>query len=62
MTEAVLQGPVVVLGGGLAAVSFVGGLRSGGFGGGIVVVSDEVETPYDRPPLSKEFPNERTLA
>jgi 3-phenylpropionate/trans-cinnamate dioxygenase ferredoxin reductase subunit len=55
MTEAVLQGPVVVLGGGLAAVSFVGGLRSGGFGGGIVVVSDEVETPYDRPPLSKEF-------
>jgi 3-phenylpropionate/trans-cinnamate dioxygenase ferredoxin reductase subunit len=46
---------VVVLGGGLAAVSFVGGLRSGGFGGGIVVVSDEVEPPYDRPPLSKEF-------
>lgn len=58
MSEAVLQGPVVVLGGGLAAVSFAGGLRSGGFGGEIVSVSDEVELPYDRPPLSKEFQRE----
>jgi 3-phenylpropionate/trans-cinnamate dioxygenase ferredoxin reductase subunit len=58
MTDTALQGPVVVLGGGLAAVSFGGGLRSGGFGGGIVVVSDEVEPPYDRPPLSKEFQRE----
>jgi 3-phenylpropionate/trans-cinnamate dioxygenase ferredoxin reductase subunit len=58
MNDAVLQGPVVVLGGGLAAVSFAGGLRSGGFGGGITVVSDEVEPPYDRPPLSKEFQRE----
>jgi 3-phenylpropionate/trans-cinnamate dioxygenase ferredoxin reductase subunit len=58
MSEAVSPGPVVVLGGGLAAVSFVGGLRSGGFGGDIVVVSDEVEPPYDRPPLSKEFQRE----
>lgn len=58
MSEAVLQGPVVVLGGGLAAVSFAGGLRSGGFGGEIVSVSDEFELPYDRPPLSKEFQRE----
>lgn len=55
MNDPLLQGPVVVLGCGLAAVSFAGALRSGGFGGGIVVVSDEVEPPYDRPPLSKEF-------
>ncbi|HEY8707189.1 MAG TPA: FAD-dependent oxidoreductase, partial [Burkholderiaceae bacterium] len=58
MTDAALQGPVVVVGGGLAAVSFAGGLRSGGFGGAIVAVSDEVEPPYDRPPLSKEFQRE----
>jgi len=44
VNDPVLQGPVVVLGGGLAAVSFAGALRSGGFGGGIVVVSDEVIT------------------
>lgn len=48
-------GPVLVLGGGLAAVSFVCGLRAGGFGGGICVVEAEGEAPYDRPPLSKEF-------
>ncbi len=53
-----MQGPVVMLGGGLAAVSFAGGLRSGGFDGEIVCVSDEVEPPYDRPPLSKEFQRE----
>ncbi len=58
MNDAVPRSPVVVLGGGLAAVSFAGGLRSGGFEGGIVIVSDEVEPPYDRPPLSKEFQRE----
>ncbi|MEO8296446.1 MAG: FAD-dependent oxidoreductase [Burkholderiales bacterium] len=58
MNNTVPCGPVVVLGGGLAAVSFAGGLRSGGFEGGIVVISDEVEPPYDRPPLSKEFQRE----
>lgn len=58
MNDAVPHGPVVVLGGGLAAVSFAGGLRSGGFEGDIVIVSDEIEPPYDRPPLSKEFQRE----
>lgn len=58
MIDTPLQDPVVVLGGGLAAVSFVGGLRAGGFAGGIVVVGDEAEPPYDRPPLSKEFQRE----
>jgi len=47
--------PVVVLGGGLASVSFAGGLRSGGFQGSIIVVTDELEPAYDRPPLSKDF-------
>lgn len=58
MIDTPLQDPVVVLGSGLAAVSFVGGLRAGGFAGGIVVVGDEAEPPYDRPPLSKEFQRE----
>lgn len=58
MNNAVLHEPIVVLGGGLAAVSFAGGLRSGGFDGEITVVSDEVEPAYDRPPLSKEFQRE----
>ncbi|MFN6992795.1 MAG: NAD(P)/FAD-dependent oxidoreductase [Aquincola tertiaricarbonis] len=58
MNDAVSHGPMVVLGGGLAAVSFAGGLRSGGFEGGIAVVTDEAEPAYDRPPLSKEFQRE----
>ena len=47
--------PVVVLGGGLASVSFAGGLRAAGFQGAITVVADEPEPAYDRPPLSKDF-------
>ncbi|WP_208511436.1 FAD-dependent oxidoreductase [Variovorax paradoxus] len=58
MIDTPLQHPVVVLGSGLAAVSFVGGLRAGGFTGGIIVIGDEAEPPYDRPPLSKEFQRE----
>lgn len=58
MSNPALHGPVVVLGGGLAAVSFAGGMRSGGFDGRLVIVSDETEPPYDRPPLSKDFQRE----
>lgn len=47
--------PVVLLGGGLASVSFASGLRSAGFDGAITVVSDEPEPACDRPPLSKDF-------
>ncbi|MEO8061060.1 MAG: FAD-dependent oxidoreductase [Burkholderiales bacterium] len=50
-----IKEPVLVLGGGLAAVSFVGTLRSQGWSGQICVVTEEDEAPYDRPPLSKEF-------
>jgi len=48
-------GPVVVVGGGLAALSFAGTLRQGGYAGPLTVVSEEQEAPYDRPPLSKAF-------
>lgn len=58
MNQTQVKEPVVVIGGGLAAVSFVNALRSKGWSGAITVVSDEGEEPYDRPPLSKEFQRE----
>ena len=48
-------GPVVIVGGGLAALSFAGTLRQGGYAGPMAIVSDELELAYDRPPLSKAF-------
>ncbi|MCX4091052.1 NAD(P)/FAD-dependent oxidoreductase [Nocardia sp. alder85J] len=49
-----MTGSVVVVGGGIAGVSTVAALRSGGFTGEITLV-DAGEFPYDRPPLSKDF-------
>jgi len=48
-------GPVVIVGSGLAAVSFAGTLRQGGYRGPLTLVGEESEPPYDRPPLSKGF-------
>ncbi|MBM6545366.1 FAD-dependent oxidoreductase [Janibacter sp. YIM B02568] len=45
---------VLVVGGGIAGVSTVSGLRRHGFEGEIVLV-DPDKLPYDRPPLSKEY-------
>lgn len=47
--------PIVIAGGGPAAVSAALGAREAGFDGRIVIVTDEAETPYRRPPLSKEY-------
>lgn len=46
---------IVVVGGGFAGVSAVETLREQGYDGRILMVSDETELPYDRPPLSKEY-------
>jgi 3-phenylpropionate/trans-cinnamate dioxygenase ferredoxin reductase subunit len=46
---------VTVVGASLAGLSTVRALREQGFEGRIVVVGEEKHTPYDRPPLSKEF-------
>ncbi|WP_232668493.1 NAD(P)/FAD-dependent oxidoreductase [Pseudonocardia sp. TRM90224] len=46
---------VTVVGGSLAGLTATRALRDQGFDGRIVVVGDELHTPYDRPPLSKEF-------
>lgn len=45
----------VLVGGGVAAATTAAGLRRRGFDGEIVLVGDEPEPPYERPPLSKEF-------
>jgi len=47
-------GTVVVVGGSLAGLRAVQGLRRGGFTGPLVLVGAEAHVPYDRPPLSKQ--------
>lgn len=46
---------VVVVGASLAGLRAVETLRTGGFGGQLVLVGAERHMPYDRPPLSKEL-------
>jgi 3-phenylpropionate/trans-cinnamate dioxygenase ferredoxin reductase subunit len=48
-------GGVVVVGAGLAGVSFVRSVRRRGFEGEVTVVGEEAEPLYDRPPLSKAY-------
>ncbi|WP_372349514.1 NAD(P)/FAD-dependent oxidoreductase [Streptomyces sp. KL116D] len=47
--------PFVIVGGGLAAGKAVESLRERGYDGPLVVVGDEPERPYIRPPLSKGY-------
>lgn len=44
----------VIVGAGVAGVSAAGALRAGGWQGEIVLIGDEPELPYRRPPVSKE--------
>jgi NADPH-dependent 2,4-dienoyl-CoA reductase/sulfur reductase-like enzyme len=44
---------IVVVGSGLGGVSAAAALRDAGFAGRVVLIGDEAEVPYDRPPLSK---------
>jgi NADPH-dependent 2,4-dienoyl-CoA reductase/sulfur reductase-like enzyme len=46
---------IAVVGASLAGLSAARALRGAAFDGRIVVIGDEVHSPYDRPPLSKEF-------
>jgi 3-phenylpropionate/trans-cinnamate dioxygenase ferredoxin reductase subunit len=57
----------VIVGGGLAGAKAAEALREHGFDGRVVLVGDESEQPYERPPLSKEYlrgevPREKTHA
>ena len=47
--------PVVIAGAGHAGVQAAASLREDGFDGEIVLLSDEQDLPYQRPPLSKAF-------
>jgi 3-phenylpropionate/trans-cinnamate dioxygenase ferredoxin reductase component len=49
--------PMVVVGGGLAGGKAVETLRDEGYDGPVVIVTEEPERPYERPPLSKEYLN-----
>ena len=44
---------ILIVGCGIAGVTAAGAVREAGFAGRIVLVGDEPELPYDRPPLSK---------
>ncbi|MET7968347.1 FAD-dependent oxidoreductase [Micromonospora sp. NPDC005305] len=46
-------GTFVIVGAGLAGARAAQTLREEGFDGGVVVIGDEPERPYERPPLSK---------
>src|SRR5580658_4490815 len=46
---------IVIVGGGQAGAQAVDTLRREGFLGRLVLVSDESELPYQRPPLSEKF-------
>jgi 3-phenylpropionate/trans-cinnamate dioxygenase ferredoxin reductase component len=55
MTMIGLSDQVVIAGGGLAAVRTAPALRELQHRGSIVMLSDEDQLPYDRPPLSKTY-------
>jgi NADPH-dependent 2,4-dienoyl-CoA reductase/sulfur reductase-like enzyme len=44
---------IAIVGSGLAGVTAAGALREAGFAGRVMLIGDEPEMPYDRPPLSK---------
>jgi 3-phenylpropionate/trans-cinnamate dioxygenase ferredoxin reductase subunit len=46
---------VVIVGGGLAAARAATTLRKEGFDGRVVLLTEEPEVPYERPPLSKDY-------
>jgi 3-phenylpropionate/trans-cinnamate dioxygenase ferredoxin reductase subunit len=50
-----MTGPIVVVGGGLAAGTAVVSLRERGYDGELVLLTDEPHLPYERPPLSKAY-------
>src|SRR5689334_24352103 len=45
----------VIAGAGLAGAKAAETLREEGFGGPVVLIGDEAERPYERPPLSKDY-------
>ncbi len=54
MTNSTNGNGILIVGGGLAAARTAEQLRRAGYSGPLMIVSNEVHLPYDRPPLSKE--------
>ena len=46
---------VLLIGGGVASASAAQGLVDGGFDGSVLLAGRELDPPYDRPPLTKEY-------
>jgi 3-phenylpropionate/trans-cinnamate dioxygenase ferredoxin reductase subunit len=46
---------ILIIGGGQAGAQAIDTLRREGFGGRLVLICDEPELPYQRPPLSKKY-------
>jgi len=55
MGERTGQGPIVVVGGGVAGGNAAAALREEGFRGRVVIISREPGVPFGRPPLSKTY-------
>ena len=51
---------VVIVGAGHGGVQLAASLREEGFGDAIVLLGDEKDLPYQRPPLSKAFMKRET--
>lgn len=49
------MGDVIIVGASHAAAQACISLRQGGWEGGVIVIGDEANPPYHRPPLSKDF-------
>lgn len=49
------QSTCIVVGGSHAAAQFLVSLRQGGWEGDIILIGDEIDLPYHRPPLSKDY-------
>jgi 3-phenylpropionate/trans-cinnamate dioxygenase ferredoxin reductase subunit len=47
--------PFVIVGAGLAGATAAQTLHESGFDGPVVLIGDEAEPPYERPPLSKDY-------
>jgi len=52
---ATIEQTFVIVGAGLAGVKAAEALRAQGFTGRVVLIGAEVDRPYDRPPLSKDY-------
>jgi 3-phenylpropionate/trans-cinnamate dioxygenase ferredoxin reductase component len=55
MTMGTTSHAIVIVGAGLAGAKAAEALRVNGFQGDVVLIGEEFERPYERPPLSKEY-------